>query len=194
MNADEFWNLIKTARENAKTDNSVLKYLIKKISERSEKEIGEFGSIYDHYVRIAEEAPAALLIYEVSGSRTTLISEGKGYSFLTGESFFYFCFWLVSLGKDVFFSVLENPDILAEKVKKNQFKNHENFLYIASEAYKKKTGSLEGFENIADAEYSIKYKDKKIKNIKLPDDWRKIPEICPKLCRMFRYSSPKELE
>ncbi|HMV77122.1 MAG TPA: DUF4240 domain-containing protein [Leptospiraceae bacterium] len=194
MNTDEFWSLIKTARETCKTDGSVLKYLKKKISEKSEKEIGEFDSIYVHYVRIAEAAPAALLIYEISGSRTALASEGKGYTFITGDSFFYFCFWLVSLGKDLFFSALENPDVLAGRTKKNQFKNHEYFLYIASEAYEKKTGSMEGYEQIADADYGIKYKDKKIKNIKLPRDWKKFPELCPNLCRMFKYSSPKELE
>lgn len=194
MNTDEFWSLIKTARETKKTDSSVLKYLIKETAGKSEKEIGEFDSIYGHYVRIAEGSPAALLIYEISGIRTTLVREGKGYSFMTGESFFYFCFWLVSLGKELFFSVLENPDILADAVKKSQFKNHENFLYISSKAYEKRTGSMDGFEQIADADYGIKYKDKKIKHIKLPRDWKKIPELCPKLCRMFKYSSPEELE
>lgn len=193
MNVDEFWSLIKTARETKKTDASVLSFLKKEMSGKSAREIGEFSSIYDHYVRIAESAPAAFLIYEISGSRTSLIKEGRGYSFLTGDSFFYFCFWLVSLGKELFFSIMENPDILPEVVKKNQFKNHENFLYIASDAYQKKIGSLDGYEQIADADYTIKYKDKKIKHITLPKDWKKIPEKCPKLSKMFKYSSPVEL-
>jgi hypothetical protein len=62
---------------------------------------------------------------------------------VTDDPYLYFRCWLISQGEATFLATIANPDFLADKVDKQSNCDFEKLLYVATEAYKQKTGKKE---------------------------------------------------
>jgi hypothetical protein len=56
------------------------------------------------------------------------------------DSFLDFRAWLIAHGKEVYEKALVDPEILVDLVKMDEWASDELFLYVAEEAYERKTG------------------------------------------------------
>lgn len=101
------------------------------------------------------------------------------------DCFEYFRCWLIAQGKDTFYKTIKNPDSLADYYSKEiEFYEFEDMMYVASEAFEKKTGK--------DIEDFVDYGKFKTNEAHYPDfdfTWEEDNEesmksICPNLMKI----------
>jgi hypothetical protein len=130
MNDTIFWNIIEQTRSYSKTDEEFINKLTTNIEEYDLQDISEFEAILRKLIIKADH-------YNVMAAEK--IIQGV----VSDDPFIYFRCWLISQGKQVYESAINNPDNLAQIVKKKQRTDLEELLYVATNAYKKKTGKEE---------------------------------------------------
>ncbi len=127
MNTEKFWRIIDEANTKAGKGNQdeMLECTEALLSELPPSEIAEWFNIHHLYLDLAdrkdlERAAAGCNIY------------------LSDDSFLYFRGWLLSLGKDAFYNILNNPDTLSNYVKDPSDTRFESFVYAGHSVYAQK--------------------------------------------------------
>ena len=122
MTIDEFW----TTLSGLDPENSVDE-LSTRLEKLAASEIAEFGA---HFASVHRQAYDWLL-----WGAAYLIEGG-----CSDDSFMDFRYGLISRGRDFFETSLKDPDSLADRLSEDDFIPNEEFGYVASQAYEKKTG------------------------------------------------------
>jgi hypothetical protein len=106
---------------------------------------------------------------------------------VTDDSYIYFRCWLVAQGEKVFTEAVRNPDSLADVPAVDMFVEFEPLLYVATEAYKIRTGMKEedaSFPRDKASERGLNYDSgSETKGT----DWtpEQLPTLLPKLWNKF---------
>ena len=123
MGVEEFWQIIDNVKDSENPKKDIEIYL-------DRLPIGKLMSYQEHFDIFHNKANR----WDIWGA--TYITNG-GYS---DDGFIDFRYWLISRGKVVYESVLENPDNLIEIELKDAL-NHELFGYVARDIYREKMGN-----------------------------------------------------
>lgn len=131
INTDEFWTLVDNA-VNAANGNNDLKedYLVEALKKRSLEEIIQFEIAFRKCVIDADH-------FNIMAAQKII----EGY--VSDDSYLYFRCWLIGQGKAVYAETLKNPDYLATIASDGDEHEWEGLMYLATEAYAKKTGKEE---------------------------------------------------
>jgi hypothetical protein len=135
MDSQEFWRVIDFVHQQAKGDENLYEVLlIKNLEQYSPEKIIEFECLLEQQLLNADD-------FKVMAAQK--IIEGS----VTDDSYLYFRCWLISQGKSVFEEALRNPDSLVSVDVEESIAEFEPLLYIATKAYKHKTGKQEEDES-----------------------------------------------
>jgi uncharacterized protein DUF4240 len=131
MDTEFFWNLIEKTFETCKGNLSEqVELLTELLAQSSVDDIADYKAIMDNLMDNAYDASlwdAAIVI-------------NCGCS---DDSFLDFRGWLIAHGKEIYDKALVDPEILVDLVKMDEWADDELFLYVAEEAYERKTGQEE---------------------------------------------------
>ena len=127
MNEDQFWKLIGSAKDRADDYEERAENLKKELSKLSADDIKIFDDIYFDQIIRAYRWDLWGAAYVINGG-------------CSDDGFRYFCDFLISEGKEIFESALNNPESLAE-LDDIEDAELEEFGYVAMELYEEKTGS-----------------------------------------------------
>jgi len=131
MSKQELWRVIDFAHKQAKGDEQVYEnLLVKSLEQYSSEEIIEFECLLEQQLLAADD-------FKIMAAQK--IIEGS----VTDDSYLYFRCWLISQGKSVFEEALRDPDSLAGIDTEGIVAEFEPLLYVATQAYKYKTGKQE---------------------------------------------------
>ena len=131
MKLQEFWRVIDYAKQQADGDEGAQeKLLVETLAQYSPDEIIEFECLLRQCLEEADDFGVMAAEKIIDGS-------------VTDDSYIYFRCWLVAQGKKVFTEVVHNPDSLADVPSVGAFVEFEPLLYVATEAYKIRTGKQE---------------------------------------------------
>ena len=168
----EFWNLIERAKRKSfggiEEQAEVLKGIL---SERPVQDIVEFGRIFEYYHSSSYSSDLWAAAYIIQGG-------------CSDDMFDYFRAWLIAQGKDIFENALNNPETLTKTIRVEEAEeiDGECMLYVASEAYEKKTASswekfldLQGFVKFPALEFDWNEEDDSLKR-KFPKLYKKFLE------------------
>lgn len=124
MKIDAYWKIIDDAKAEVGSNNqdAMLKSVETKLSELPAKEIAEWFNIHQQYLSLADRKDI-----EKAACDCNL--------YLSDDSFLYLRGWLLSLGKDAFYSVMNKPELLSEYVKASDDARFESFVYVGNEVY-----------------------------------------------------------
>lgn len=123
MDINKYWEVIDDARMKTGSDQrAMLKCVETTLAQFSAKEIAEWFSIHQEYLHLAtcENVEKAISLCNLSFS---------------DDSFLYFRGWLLSLGKDAFYSIVNNPENLSAYIHSSNDARFESFVYPGSEVY-----------------------------------------------------------
>jgi hypothetical protein len=128
MDIELFWNLIEKTFETCKGNLSQQVELLTEIlAQSSVDDIADYKVIMNNLMDNAYDASlwdAAIII-------------NCGCS---DDSFLDFRAWLIAHGKEIYEKALVDPEILVDLVEIDEWASDELFLYVAEEAYERKTG------------------------------------------------------
>ena len=171
MDKQEFWHLINFSKRNAAGDNEGQEaLLIKTLSQYAPNDIIEFEFLLRQYLEEADDFTIMAAEKIIEGS-------------VTDDSYICFRCWLVAQGEKVFTEVVRNPDALSQVETEGISTDFEPLLYVATAAYKIKTGKQEedsSFPRDKAAERGLSYDfGSKTKG----NDWKpeQLPTLLPKL-------------
>lgn len=127
MNADLYWKIIDKARAEAGRNDqeAMLKCTEARLAELPASEIAQWFNIHQLYLKLADRRDL-----DRAASNCGL--------YLSDDSFLYFRAWLLSLGKEAFYSVLNNPETLGEYIHCSEEARFESFVYVGPGAYTQK--------------------------------------------------------
>lgn len=131
MTKDEFWNLIEksktmTGEGDCYDQAAILQSLLE---ECSPADIAHFDEIYDQMRLDSNDRRLWAAAYIINGG-------------CSEEGFEYFRGWLISRGREVFEKAVQDPRTLISEVPDEEGELEcEDMLYVARNAYEKKTGS-----------------------------------------------------
>jgi hypothetical protein len=131
MNKFNFWEIIDESYSQSKGDkDQQVALLIRLLQDYSTDEIIEFEKIFRELIIEADtyKVMAALKIIE---------------GWVSDDSYLYFRSWLISRGRTLFREVVENPDYLANYDLSDNDVEFEALMYVATNAYRQKTGKEE---------------------------------------------------
>lgn len=165
----EFWNLIERAKHKAFRDvEEQAEILIEILSERPLEDIIEFGRIFEYFHALSYKSDLWAAAYIIQGG-------------CSDDMFDYFRAWLIAQGKDVFENAMENPETLTRVISVEEAEeiDAECILYVADEAYQRKTGNnmeefldLQGFVKFPELEFDWNEEDDSLKK-KFPRLYKK---------------------
>ena len=126
MSENQFWDLISEAKTSTGSAKEIPDWLEGRLSQLPEAEIIDFAAWLATFMDRSND--------EKLWAAATMVAGG-----LSDDGFVYFQCWLIAQGKDVYESVLVNPDILARlKYSENGMFGPcielEKLLYVSSEA------------------------------------------------------------
>jgi len=135
MDKQEFWRLIDFAHQQANGDEQLFENLLgKSLGQYPPEEIIEFECLLEQQILAAND-------FKVMAAQK--IIEGS----VTDDSYLYFRCWLISQGKNVFEEAIRNPDSLSNIDTEGTVAEFEPLLYVATQAYRNKTGKKEEDES-----------------------------------------------
>lgn len=152
MNDQTFWQIIDASFYDCDNNRYQDECLHDLLTQYHPQQILEFYSLFENYRHKADRGDI--------WAAGLLLNSGHG----TDDGFVYFRNWLISMGKEVYFNALENPDSLADVAITVNEDGHtqaeyEEFAYIAVDVYEKKTNGR------------ILYDDLEEKELADSDDW-----------------------
>jgi len=130
MSESRFWELINYSRESAASDKEFLVALKEYLVACSPEEIVGFEICLGKALIQADH-------FNLVGAKKIL--DGS----VTDDGYLYFRCWVVSLGREVFHSAIDDPDILVKYVDLKSFNELEELLYVATAAYSTVTNIAE---------------------------------------------------
>jgi len=127
MNIDSFWQLIDSVKAAVPDGDqkSFLEVTKEKLLQLPSQEIAKWYKIYIAVVAQADRRA----IWQACDDCGIYVSD---------DAFYYFRAWLVSQGKDVYSSVLNNPNNLLDLVSHPEDASFEGFNYVSWRAYSQK--------------------------------------------------------
>ena len=176
MDKSEFWKIIEYSIANSDYDKlEQEKIIVEKLSSYNAEQIIEFEMIFRQLIIEADE-------FKIMGAQKII----EGY--VSDDSYLYFRCWLIGKGEKVYTETLKNPEYLAENISKDEETNFEGLMYVATSAYKIKTGKKEedeSFPRDVAIEKGLDYDfgAPPTKGI----DWKEeeLPKTYPKLWKVF---------
>ena len=146
LDEDLYWKLVEESLKNSIDQDQQEQFLIKRLQKLTPTQIIGFRLRTDK------------LLYDTYNSEMWC----AGYIMNGGcsdDSFEYFRCWVISRGKEIYYSAKLNPDSLADEVNDNiEFYDFESFWYVALEAFQAKTGK-ELYDFIDDDNFKFKEGD-----------------------------------
>lgn len=131
INTDNFWLLVDNAVKASNGDNSLKeKFLTSELEKLSLEEIKNFEIAFRKCVIDADD-------FKVMAAQKII----EGY--VSDDSYLYFRCWLIGQGKAVYMETLKDPDYLSTIANKGDECDFEGIMYVATDAYSKKTGKEE---------------------------------------------------
>jgi hypothetical protein len=128
MDEEQFWSIIEDAKSASKTLEEYVPNMIDELSKLSSTEIIGF------YLR---EQKLRFDSYSSDLWCAAYIMNGG----CSDDCFEYFRCWLIAQGKDFFYTSVRTPDSLADHYSKEiEYYEFEDMMYVASDAFEKKTG------------------------------------------------------
>lgn len=176
MDENEFWKIIEysIAKSNLEKPKQE-KVIIEKLSTYNPEQIIEFEIILRQLIIEADD-------FKIMGAEK--IIEGS----VSDDSYLYFRCWLIGKGEKVFKETLKNPDFLSDNINRNEHSNFEELMYVATMAFKIKTGKkVEDISFPRDVAigkgFDYDFGEPPTKGI----DWKEdeLPKIYPKLWKIF---------
>jgi hypothetical protein len=176
MDKKEFWQLIETAKETSKGNQTLQEQtLINSLAQHSPEQIIEFECILREYLLEADH-------FNIMAAQKIL----NGY--VTDDSYLYFRCWLIGQGEEVFTHALRNADTLATVVQ-DPYLEFEALLVVATLAYEKRISRKEeddeesfprGVASARGLHYDFGAETK-------GEDWteNQLPKLLPKLWKKF---------
>jgi len=128
MKANDYWQIIDSSNQETaeKNQSAFLAAVDSKLYQLPSTEIVDWFNIHQNYMKLADNKAVEKAARDCS-------------IYLSDDSFLYFRGWLVSLGKDAFYSILNNPDTLSNYVNDPSDTRFESFVYAGHDVYTKKT-------------------------------------------------------
>ena len=173
LDEELYWRLIDNSLENSSNQEEQAGSLIDEIEKLSHKEMIGFRLRTDRFLHDTYGSEMWCVAYIVNGG-------------CSDHGFEYFRHWLISRGKEAYYTVKENPDRLAEIVNPGvELYDFEAFRFVADDAFERKTGKdLDDFidhDNFKTSEgnypkFEFTWKE---------DDSESMKKICPKLYNMY---------
>lgn len=131
INTDKFWLLVNNAVKASNGDNSVKEqYLTTELTKLSLDEIKDFEIAFRKAIIDADD-------FKIMAAQKII----EGY--VSDDSYLYFRCWLIGQGKTIYTEALKDPEYLASIVNKGDICDFEGIMYVATNAYSKKTGKEE---------------------------------------------------
>ncbi len=128
---DLFWKLLETAKKKGEDPDEQLEWLVNDLSKRPVKDIVRFDTIFNQHYYKSYTSNLWAAAYIIMGG-------------CSDDTFDYFRAWLLYLGKDVYETVMKNPEEIIPHLKlleeEGGVPEFEELLYVASMAYEEKTG------------------------------------------------------
>ncbi|UOQ53620.1 DUF4240 domain-containing protein [Hymenobacter cellulosivorans] len=174
MTIPEFWQLIDASKTAAAGDQTAqADFLSEQLAALEPAQIIEFECRLRENLREADDfnIMAALKIMD-------------GY--VSDASYLYFRAWLVGQGQTVFQNALRDADSLAQ-VAKEPYQDFENLLYVATEAFGRRTGQREEDETFPRDVAVSRGLDYDLGAETKGEDWREeqLPKLLPRLWKKF---------
>jgi hypothetical protein len=129
MDAESFWDLIKKSRSGAEDCEEQAESLTALLTELEPQEIIDF----DRHLRQRRAEAYRWDMWAVA----YIINGG-----CSDDGFEYFRGWLIAQGKEYFEATLNDPEHAADRISPGDEAECESILYVASEAYAKRTGEV----------------------------------------------------
>jgi hypothetical protein len=131
MKIENFWEIIKTAKEAVNDNRNELSSEIeKKLKNLDNEDLLQFQLIYEQYEIIVIKSTSHLIwnaLYLING----------GYCTNT----YGFAGWLISNGQEVYYNAFKDSDSLVNSDSKKDNCNYEDLKYLASNIYRERTGT-----------------------------------------------------
>ena len=163
LNENQFWAIIENSDKGKNLERELMKL--------SEAELFTFRFYWWDYFHAKSYNQALWAVaYTVLGG-------------CSDDGFDYFRYWLVSRGREVFTSAMEDPDSLADEFDKltdDDYPMWEEICYVADRVYEKKFGKE---IDDSDVEVDINEEDLVLPEIEFEwdeDDEESIKKICPR--------------
>lgn len=132
-----FWKIIERSLTNSHNEEEQITILVTELEKLTPKEIIGFRLRTDKFLYETYTSEMWCAGYIMNGG-------------CSDDSFEYFRNWVISRGKDVYYSAKENPDnLISEYVEGKDYYDFEEFWYVALTAFTNKTGK-ELYDYIAD--------------------------------------------
>jgi len=128
IDEEKFWKIVASSLENSNNEYEQEKQLINEIGKLSLKEMIGFRLRTDKLLFDTYNSEMWCAGYIMNGG-------------CSDDGFEYFRNWVISQGKETYYSAKENPDNLIKEVSAERYEyEFESFWYVALEAFKIKTG------------------------------------------------------
>ncbi|OXG05874.1 uncharacterized protein DUF4240 [Flavobacterium araucananum] len=176
MDKDEFWKIIDYSIANSKNDKlEKEKIIVEKLSAYSPEQIIEFEIILRQLIIQADDFK-------------TMAAQKIIEDYVSDDSYLYFRCWLIGKGEEIYKGTIRNPDFLSDRIAQDDDFYFEGLLYVATSAYKIRTGIKEEDESFPRDVAILKGLDYDFgapptKGV----DWKEedLPRTYPKLWRLF---------
>ncbi|ABQ06665.1 DUF4240 domain-containing protein [Flavobacterium johnsoniae] len=176
MDKDEFWKIIDYSIANSKNDKlEKEKIIVEKLSAYSPEQIIEFEIILRQLIIQADDFK-------------TMAAQKIIEDYVSDDSYIYFRCWLIGKGEEIYKGTIRNPDFLSDRIAQDDDFYFEGLLYVATSAYKIRTGIKEEDESFPRDVAILKGLDYDF--VAPPTkgvDWKEedLPRTYPKLWRLF---------
>jgi hypothetical protein len=169
LDEDLYWSIIDKSLKNTNDQDDQEEFLIKEIKKLTPKEIIGFRLRTDRLLYDTYNAEMWCAGYIMNGG-------------CSDDGFEYFRNWVISRGKNTYYSAKENPDSLISEIdKETGLYDFESFWYVALEAFEQKTGK-ELYDYIDDENFQTKEGQyPRFEFTWQEDDPESMKKICPKL-------------
>lgn len=174
MDKTTFWQILESAKLEARGDQQVQEQaLISSLEKLEPEQIIEFECL--------------LRAYLIEADHFNIIAAQKiidGY--VSDDPYLYFRCWLVGQGEAVFAAAVDKPDTLAA-VLDAPYQDFEELLYVATAAFKKRTGKTEEDETFPREVALARGLDYDSGSETKGEDWteNQLPKMLPKLWKKF---------
>ena len=126
-----FWLLLDNAVKVANGNDLVKEIFLSAVLEKHAlEEIKNFEIAFRQCIFDADD-------YKVMAAQKIITT------YVSDDSYLYFRCWLIGQGRQVYTETLKNPDYLANIVHKGDLCSWEGLMYVATDAYSRKTGKEE---------------------------------------------------
>jgi hypothetical protein len=127
VDREQYWALVEKARPRSNDPEAHCAALTRRLRRLPAAEIVDFERIFSGLVDEAYRADLWDVAYAINGG-------------CSDDGFVYFRWWLVMQGQDVLETALADPESLAEINGASEDLEHEDYGYVAVEAYRAATG------------------------------------------------------